>query len=226
MNKELTIIRSEAEDYLLVLRKRYLNVLQMIKDRGYQLVTGVYENIELKDFTKMVVVANCVERDRLNLLATDTNDNGVYIFFPNDSNIGISSLYKLFRKMSERGCKHGIFINNGKITSASMIAINQSAPKMKIELFDEEFFDLCVIHHELVPEHQILSTEEKDNFLKKHPLPYNNLPIILSCDPVARYYGIEKGQIVKIKRVSLLGGVTDYYRICVNSNLMSLSDSH
>jgi hypothetical protein len=35
MNKELTIIRTEAEDYLFVLRKRYLNVLQMIKDRVF-----------------------------------------------------------------------------------------------------------------------------------------------------------------------------------------------
>jgi DNA-directed RNA polymerase I, II, and III subunit RPABC1 len=128
--------------------------------------------------------------------------------------------------MSERDCKHGIFIYDGKITSASMIAINQAASKMKIELFDEEYFDICVIRHELVPEHQILSTEERDEFLKKCPLPYKNLPNILSCDPVARYYGLEKGQMVRIKRVSLLGGVTYYYRICVNSNSMPTSDIH
>ena len=68
--------------------------------------------------------------------------------------------------------------------------------------------------HELVPDHEILPAKDEERFLKRRFLKKKDMPIICRDDPIAVWYGMRTGQIVKIIR--RFGGVcqeTPFYRV-------------
>ncbi|AIF68963.1 DNA-directed RNA polymerase subunit H [Palaeococcus pacificus DY20341] len=79
------------------------------------------------------------------------------------------------------------------------------AAKKKFNIFD----------HELVPEHRILSEEEKAELLKRYNIKLSQLPQIRASDPAVQALGAKIGDIIEIKRKSPTAGIYYYYRIVV-----------
>ncbi|MEM3123937.1 MAG: DNA-directed RNA polymerase subunit H [Nitrososphaerota archaeon] len=72
-------------------------------------------------------------------------------------------------------------------------------------------FDIA--EHSLVPKHELLSNEEAEELLKRLDVTRQQLPYILSTDPMVKKLGAKVGDIIRIKRVSETAGEAVYYRV-------------
>ncbi|KAA0008785.1 MAG: DNA-directed RNA polymerase subunit H [Thermoplasmata archaeon] len=78
-----------------------------------------------------------------------------------------------------------------------------------------------ILDHELVPEHVILSKEEAEEVLKKFNIKPEQLPKILTTDPVVKAIGAKKGDIIKVIRKSKTALKSVVYRLVVEESEIS-----
>ncbi|KAH8889853.1 RPB5 subunit of DNA-directed RNA polymerase [Thozetella sp. PMI_491] len=136
-------------------------------------------------------------------------------FSPETGSIGVSVIKKFVQHCSAQNYKSGILVTMMPLSSQSRKIVTAAVAYTQIECFLEEDLLVNITHHELVPTHVLLSKEEKTALLKRYRLKETQLPRILQKDPIARYYGLKKGQVVKIIRVSETAGRYASYRVCV-----------
>jgi DNA-directed RNA polymerase subunit H len=76
-----------------------------------------------------------------------------------------------------------------------------------------------IMNHELVPQHMIISEEEKKELFKKYDINPDQLPKMLDTDPVSIAIGAKPGQLVKIIRKSHTAKEAVAYRLVVESSV-------
>ena len=139
----------------------------------------------------------------------------VYVEFLNDSNVGIKQM-RSFAQTCIAGNYHtGILVTHVHITPAAMKIVPAVASEVRVECFLESDLLVNITHHDLVPKHILLSKDEKAKLLQRYRLKDTQLPRIQVGDPVARYLGLRRGQVVKIIRISETAGRYASYRLCV-----------
>ena len=80
--------------------------------------------------------------------------------------------------------------------------------------------ELNIRSHTLVPEHILLTDDERQSVMDKYQISIDNLPKILIADPAVKYLGTEErpivpGDVVKIIRKSATAGFAIAYRVVV-----------
>jgi len=140
----------------------------------------------------------------------------VYVEFNGETNLGIKPVKQFVHEVGSRNCYSGILITTVPPTSASVkISAAMDPKKHSIEIFQESELVVNITRHELVPKHVLLSHEEKATLLDRYRLKESQLPRIQRSDPVAKYLGLRRGQVVKIIRKSETAGRYASYRWCI-----------
>lgn len=136
----------------------------------------------------------------------------VYVeFCPDASGVGAKQVRAFNHFVDENNFHTGIFITQTPI-SPSAVRLLTGIPGRVCEHFQEQDLLVNITHHELVPAHVLLSPSEKARLLDRYRLKESQLPRMQVQDPVARYLGLRRGQVVKIIRKSETAGRYASYR--------------
>ncbi|KAJ5430726.1 DNA-directed RNA polymerase RPB5 subunit [Penicillium cf. griseofulvum] len=136
----------------------------------------------------------------------------IYVdFCPDSSGVGTKQVRAFNHLVDENNFHTGIFITQTPI-SPSAVRLLSGVPGRICEHFQEQDLLVNITRHELVPKHVLLSPEEKAKLLERYRLKESQLPRIQISDPVARYLGLRRGQVVKIIRKSETAGRYASYR--------------
>ncbi|KAJ5161734.1 hypothetical protein N7492_007126 [Penicillium capsulatum] len=232
MDGEISAHSREADRDMTRLWRTWRTVYEMLWDRGYE-VSDEELQISLQDFrakysdpmgypdrNKMKIQARPTEDMKMKYTALPTKSNPspqpdcgtIYVdFCPDSSSIGAKQVRAFNHLVDENNFHTGIFITQTPISSAAIRMLN-SMPGRICENFQEQDLLVNITRHELVPKHVLLSPEEKLRLLQRYRLKESQLPRIQIADPVARYLGLRRGQVVKIIRKSETAGRYASYR--------------
>ena len=130
---------------------------------------------------------------------------------PTEGTVGVAYTNQLDKAMKEAEVDNGIIVTSGRYTQAA----KKKAKEKGIELIPRIFPAFNIFKHVLVPKHEILAPEEKEELLTKYRVRPYQLPQIRASDPAARAIGARPGDIVRIMRESRTAGKYTAYRYVV-----------
>ena len=200
-------------------------VLEMLESRGYN--TSGYENYTIKEIDNMhknMPSKFIPDNMPLDIVCKHKEHSGnIYVKYIYSSKIRIHNIQTLVEDMKDSVFENDndvlIIIIKDKISNEVILDSQLDSLYKKTGIFTQIFWlDKLVINitkHELVPSHRIISEENKKSLLVKFDInSYNQLPIILKTDPVAKFIGMKRGDVCEIKRPSETSGEYIYYRLC------------
>lgn len=137
----------------------------------------------------------------------------ILVSFSKEPTIGVKHTRAFAHLLDKDSIQNGIFITIGHAPPTALRAFDPLIERgIRAEHFQEQDLLVNITKHELVPKHVLLSDEEKKVLLDRYRLKETQLPRIQSNDPVARYLGVKKGQVLKIIRKSETAGRYASYR--------------
>lgn len=135
----------------------------------------------------------------------------IWVEFSSDLTIGIKQMRNFAQMVTQHNFHTGILVTQVAVSAPALKIIPVVLPAI-IETFQEQDLLVNITHHELVPKHILMSPEEKKKLLERYRLKESQLPRIQTGDPVAKYLGLRRGQVVKIIRRSETAGRYASYR--------------
>ncbi|CAE6076507.1 unnamed protein product [Arabidopsis arenosa] len=172
------------------------NALQMLRDRGYQ-VSDEDINLSLHDFR--AVYGERPDVDRLRISAQHRSDSSkkVKVVFFGTGMVKVNAIRSIAADVLSQETITGlILVLQSHVTKQALKAIELFS--FKVEIFQITDLLVNITKHSLKPQHQVLNDEEKTTLLKKFSIEEKQLPRISKKDAIVRYYGLEKGQVVKV----------------------------
>jgi len=204
---------TSSEDIARLFRVRK-TALKMLVDRGFIVVKEELD--QTLDSFKNQYGTDSKMRDNLTITVPRVNDpnSKMMVFFGNSQKLGVEELRGFGGRMEANSAKHAVIIYPGNPTSRLLDVINKtnSDGKLNYQIFSEKELLVNITEHILVPQHIPLTPEQVKELLKRYKLKSSQLPRIQVSDPIARYYGLARGQVVKIIRQSETAGKYVTYR--------------
>ncbi|XP_022087343.1 DNA-directed RNA polymerases I, II, and III subunit RPABC1 [Acanthaster planci] len=209
-------MNDEEETYKLWRIRKTL--MQLCHDRGY-LVTQDELDQTLEQFKDQFGDKPSEDRPGrkdLTILVAHNDDptDQMFVFFPEEPKVGIKTIKAYCQRMQDENISRAIIVvQQGMTPSAKQSLSDMAQCKYVLEQFLEAELLINITEHEFVPEHVVMTTEEKAELLARYKLKEHQLPRIQQGDPVARYFGLKRGQVVKIIRPSETAGRYISYRL-------------
>ncbi len=128
-----------------------------------------------------------------------------------DGTVGVAYVTQLKKAMDDDKVEKGIITTIGKYTHTAKTRAKQSG----IELIPKIFPSFQIFDHDFVSKHELLTTEEKEEFLEEYKVQAYQLPRINASDPAIIAVGGKPGDIVRVIRNSTTAGKYEAYRYIV-----------
>ena len=170
---------------------------QMLRDRNY-LVSSDDLDMKIEEFSeKFADVGISGIRDRMSFTCGKKDDptDMITVFYPEEAKVGVKVLKEYCLKMDSEKIRRGLVVAQQGLTPFAKQTLQELSDKYLLEQFQEEELLVNITEHVLVPKHIVLNSEEKTALLARYKLKDSQLPRIQITDPVARYYGMGKGQV-------------------------------
>ncbi|KAK1148531.1 DNA-directed RNA polymerases II 24 kDa polypeptide (RNA polymerase II subunit 5) [Aspergillus melleus] len=232
MDEDYSAGSQDADREMTRLWRTFKTVHELLADRGYS-ITEEELQLSLDDFKrKYADPLGYPDRNKMKITAAPSDamlakytplpsksnpspqpDCGtIYVEFCADSSgVGTKQVRAFNHWVDENNFHTGVFITQTPI-SPSAVRLLSGVPGRICEHFQEQDLLVNITRHELVPKHVLLSPQEKVRLLERYRLKESQLPRIQVSDPVARYLGLRRGQVVKIIRKSETAGRYASYR--------------
>lgn len=181
-------------------------LMEMLKDRGFSVPSSDL-NLSLHDFR--LIHGQSPDVDRLRFAVTHLSDPSkrILVIFCGMGSVKVTTIRYIASQIVNKDTLTGlILVLQSQMTNQAQKAL-ELLP-FKVEIFQITDLLINVTRHVMKPKHRLLTDQEKQKLLKKYSIEAKQLPRMSKKDAIARYYGLEKGQVVKI---SYTGGITDSY---------------
>lgn len=136
-------------------------------------------------------------------------DDTVQVFHVTDYKLDTNTLQKYLRDLFEQETVHAVFIYRTITMPVKKMKLFQSL--IKLEFFEETELAILSARHRFMPTHRLLPAAEGVALIETYGK--QNLPVLLSTDPMCRYYAFPIGSVVEIERLN--GFVS--YRVVVEA---------
>jgi DNA-directed RNA polymerase I, II, and III subunit RPABC1 len=150
-----------------------------------------------------------VDEEDSQITAIKPDGTEICVFLINAKKLDVSLVKEYVTLLNSLNINHGIFVYGETITPYAKKVVD-SSKDMKIELFCEKELQYNVTKHRLVPKHDRLPEDEAIKFKKEFGCKFGG---ILKTDPVARFYGYSRGDVIRITRDTGTNGEYITYRI-------------
>ncbi|CAN7061685.1 unnamed protein product [Brassica oleracea var. botrytis] len=195
---------SSEESHRYYLARR--NALEMLRDRGYE-VSLEDINLSLQDFRTVYGERPDVDRLRISAHHRSDSSNKVKVVFFGTGKVKVNTIRSVAAEILSQETITGlILVLQNQVTDKALKAIELFT--FKVEIFQITDLLVNLTKHVLSLRHRVLTDGEKKALLKQFNIEEKQLPRISKKDAVVRYYGLEKGQVVK---VSYRGELTESY---------------
>ena len=188
--------------------KSWISVKEMLFDRGYGNIDDYWTcDIFMQNYSMFEDI-----RTKLELLYSRDEEYVRVIWI---SNVDIADIKNIYSTMKKEAVNHYIIVCV-KITKAAQTAIRDlKSLRCYVEVFTEDELQYNRTRHNLVPQHILLTKDERDAVLKKWNITKNQVPEIKYSDPISRYFGASIWDMFKIVRESdnIDGSYSVTYRI-------------
>ncbi|XAR63520.1 DNA-directed RNA polymerase [Bertholletia excelsa] len=179
-------------------------VLEMLRDRGYA-VPDFELCGSVSDFRSVYGQHPEVERLRICVSHRSDTSRKILVIFAGAEEIRKKTIDGILNQIVNKGSLHGvILILQSKMTFHAKKVVDEFS--VKVETFQITDLLVNITKHIIAPKYEILTSEEKEKLLKNYQVEGKQLPRMLENDAISRYYGLQKGDMVK---VSYNGAVTE-----------------
>jgi DNA-directed RNA polymerase subunit H (RpoH/RPB5) len=109
-----------------------------------------------------------------------------------------------------------LVLRNKNTATVKSLMAEASARKARMEIFSIQELQYNPARHVLVPKHNKVPKPSEEGVLRTYAVANRfQLPLILQGDVMARYLGLQHGDIVRIERPSPTAGIAVVYRVCM-----------
>ncbi|KAH9387002.1 DNA-directed RNA polymerases I, II, and III subunit RPABC1 [Nematocida major] len=200
------------------IRKLWLcqkTVYQMMKDRGYTVLDSDLE-MDLEGFKSAhPTLVTTGSKHALSMLFQHSTapEKQLFVFFPDNAYFKAKDIKLYTSTLGKQNIHNGIIVCKETLKVHSIKALDESRKEYELELFYIRELLFNITRHKDVPNHILLSEDEKQRVLRERKVGESQLKKILVDDPVNRYYAGKRGQLYRIVRNSETAGISIEYRI-------------